>query len=65
MPATQLRPAPPPHRAAWPQARPARPGWTTWTRVTAQIRAVIGKLRKVIGKDIPVMVLGETGTGKN
>ncbi|SOY62506.1 sigma-54-dependent Fis family transcriptional regulator [Cupriavidus taiwanensis] len=30
----------------------------------AQIRAVIGKLRKVIGKDIPVMVLGETGTGK-
>ncbi|MBF6991200.1 sigma-54-dependent Fis family transcriptional regulator [Cupriavidus sp. IK-TO18] len=29
-----------------------------------QIRAVIGKLRKVIGKDIPVMVLGETGTGK-
>lgn len=30
----------------------------------AQIRAVITKLRKVIGKDIPVMVLGETGTGK-
>jgi len=30
----------------------------------AQIKAVIGKLRKVIGKDIPVMVLGETGTGK-
>ncbi|WP_354685055.1 sigma-54-dependent Fis family transcriptional regulator [Cupriavidus necator] len=30
----------------------------------AQIHAVIGKLRKVIGKDIPVMVLGETGTGK-
>jgi len=30
----------------------------------AQIQAVIAKLRKVIGKDIPVMVLGETGTGK-
>jgi transcriptional regulator of acetoin/glycerol metabolism len=30
----------------------------------AQIQTVIGKLRKVIGKDIPVMVLGETGTGK-
>ncbi|UDM53651.1 sigma-54-dependent Fis family transcriptional regulator [Cupriavidus sp. MP-37] len=30
----------------------------------AQIRAVVGKLRKVIGKDIPVIVLGETGTGK-
>jgi transcriptional regulator with PAS, ATPase and Fis domain len=30
----------------------------------AQIKGVITKLRKVIGKDIPVMVLGETGTGK-
>ena len=30
----------------------------------ARIGAVIGKLRKVSGKDIPVMVLGETGTGK-
>ena len=30
----------------------------------AQIKTVIGKLRKVIGKDITVMVLGETGTGK-
>ncbi|WP_439890465.1 sigma-54-dependent Fis family transcriptional regulator [Ralstonia sp. 25C] len=30
----------------------------------AQIKTVIGKVRKVIGKDITVMVLGETGTGK-
>jgi transcriptional regulator of acetoin/glycerol metabolism len=30
----------------------------------AQIKTVIGKLRKVIGKDITIMVLGETGTGK-
>ncbi|WP_019448425.1 sigma-54-dependent Fis family transcriptional regulator [Cupriavidus sp. BIS7] len=30
----------------------------------AQIKSVIGKLRKVIGKDITIMVLGETGTGK-
>ncbi|MDE2203923.1 MAG: sigma-54-dependent Fis family transcriptional regulator [Burkholderiaceae bacterium] len=30
----------------------------------AQIKTVISKLRKVIGKDITVMVLGETGTGK-
>ena len=29
-----------------------------------QIKSVIGKLRKVIGKDITIMVLGETGTGK-
>lgn len=30
----------------------------------AQIKSVIGKVRKVIGKDITIMVLGETGTGK-
>ncbi|WP_296227766.1 sigma-54-dependent Fis family transcriptional regulator [Ralstonia sp. UBA689] len=30
----------------------------------AQIKSVVGKLRKVIGKDITIMVLGETGTGK-
>ncbi|WP_083384788.1 sigma-54-dependent Fis family transcriptional regulator [Cupriavidus sp. USMAHM13] len=30
----------------------------------AQMHAVIGKLRKVIGREVPVMILGETGTGK-
>jgi transcriptional regulator of acetoin/glycerol metabolism len=30
----------------------------------AQLKTVIGKLRKVIDRDIPVLVLGETGTGK-
>ncbi|AQV97186.1 sigma-54-dependent Fis family transcriptional regulator [Cupriavidus necator] len=46
-------------------AGPARPpGLDDLDTGDAQIRAVIGKLRKVIGKDIPVMVLGETGTGK-
>ncbi|KAA0083874.1 sigma-54-dependent Fis family transcriptional regulator [Trinickia soli] len=29
-----------------------------------QIAAVIAKVRKVIGKDIPVLITGETGTGK-
>ena len=29
-----------------------------------QMAAVIGKLRKVVGRDIPVMICGETGTGK-
>ncbi|MBA4261611.1 MAG: sigma-54-dependent Fis family transcriptional regulator [Comamonadaceae bacterium] len=30
-----------------------------------QVAAVIHKLRMVAGKDIPVMILGETGTGKD
>jgi transcriptional regulator of acetoin/glycerol metabolism len=29
-----------------------------------QIDAVIGKVRKVIGRDIPILIQGETGTGK-
>lgn len=29
-----------------------------------QISAVIAKIRKVIGKDIPLLITGETGTGK-
>ncbi|WP_175943233.1 sigma-54-dependent Fis family transcriptional regulator [Caballeronia sp. BCC1704] len=30
----------------------------------AKISAVIGKVRKVIGKGIPILITGETGTGK-
>ncbi|NPT42416.1 GAF domain-containing protein [Paraburkholderia sp. 1N] len=29
-----------------------------------QIAAVVAKVRKVIGKDIPILITGETGTGK-
>ncbi|MBP0636897.1 sigma-54-dependent Fis family transcriptional regulator [Cupriavidus sp. AcVe19-6a] len=48
-----------------PRADPSAPeGLDELDTGDTQIRAVIGKLRKVIGKDIPVMVLGETGTGK-
>jgi transcriptional regulator of acetoin/glycerol metabolism len=58
-------------------ARPAhasalRPAATpsTLSRLTCldtgdpQVAAVIGKVRKVIGKDIPILITGETGTGK-
>ncbi|MBX3633162.1 MAG: sigma-54-dependent Fis family transcriptional regulator [Simplicispira sp.] len=31
----------------------------------AQVAAVIDKLRRVQGKDIPILLLGETGTGKD
>ncbi|EHP39875.1 PspF family transcriptional regulator [Cupriavidus basilensis OR16] len=50
-----------PRRAA---VQPAQPGLDDLDTGDAQIKGVITKLRKVIGKDIPVMVLGETGTGK-
>jgi sigma-54 dependent transcriptional regulator, acetoin dehydrogenase operon transcriptional activator AcoR len=30
----------------------------------AAVSTVIGKVRKVIGKDIPILIAGETGTGK-
>ncbi|WP_050466311.1 sigma-54-dependent Fis family transcriptional regulator [Herbaspirillum chlorophenolicum] len=30
----------------------------------AQMRTVIDKLRKVIGRDIPILITGQTGTGK-
>ena len=30
----------------------------------AQMDAVIGKIRRVLNRDIPILVLGETGTGK-
>ncbi|KAF7961920.1 Fis family transcriptional regulator [Cupriavidus sp. UYMU48A] len=54
-----------PSRARRLSPSPARPeGLADLDTGDAQIRTVIGKLRKVIGKDIPVMVLGETGTGK-
>lgn len=29
-----------------------------------QVDAVVGKVRKVIGRDIPILIQGETGTGK-
>jgi transcriptional regulator of acetoin/glycerol metabolism len=30
----------------------------------AQVDAVVGKVRKVVGRDIPILIHGETGTGK-
>ncbi len=54
------------------QARAAQTGAATSVAVRlehldtgdSQVAAVIAKVRKVIGKDIPVLITGETGTGK-
>ncbi|PRE06331.1 sigma-54-dependent Fis family transcriptional regulator [Burkholderia multivorans] len=56
---------------AVPAARPAAAhGAASLSRLSyldtgdPQVAAVIAKVRKVIGKDIPVLITGETGTGK-
>jgi transcriptional regulator of acetoin/glycerol metabolism len=48
--------------AATPSARPLR--LASLDTGDPQIATVIAKVRKVIGKDIPVLITGETGTGK-
>jgi len=45
-----------------PSARPLR--LASLDTGDPQVAAVIAKVRKVIGKDIPVLITGETGTGK-
>ncbi|UEP25537.1 sigma-54-dependent Fis family transcriptional regulator [Burkholderia ambifaria] len=59
------------HDGAAPPARPpAAQGAANLSRLSyldtgdPQVAAVIAKVRKVIGKDIPVLITGETGTGK-
>jgi transcriptional regulator of acetoin/glycerol metabolism len=51
-----------------PAAPPRKPHLSTLQYLDtgdAQVSSVIHKLRMVSGKDIPVMILGETGTGKD
>ena len=53
-----------------PRAEPSAPAASALSKLSCldtgdpQITAVIGKVRKVIGKDIPILITGETGTGK-
>ena len=51
---------------AAPAAAAAKPGIGLSQLDTgdAQIAAVVGKVRRVLDRDIPILVLGETGTGK-
>jgi transcriptional regulator of acetoin/glycerol metabolism len=54
-----------PRRAA-PPARAAAPGGGLRQLQTgdAQVDALVGKIRRVLDRDIPILILGETGTGK-
>ncbi|MFX5937732.1 sigma 54-interacting transcriptional regulator, partial [Acinetobacter baumannii] len=65
--APEVLPASPAARHA-PPARPhpgqPRGGLQALDTGDARMSAVIAKLRKVIDRDIPVLITGETGTGK-
>ena len=53
-----------------PREEPARPDHDGGTGLKqlltgdAQVEQVVGKIRRVLNRDIPILVLGETGTGK-
>jgi transcriptional regulator of acetoin/glycerol metabolism len=48
--------------ASQPMARPSR--LSDLDTGDARVTALIAKVRKVLGKDIPILITGETGTGK-
>jgi transcriptional regulator of acetoin/glycerol metabolism len=54
--------------AAAPAAPPARPRRLSGLRYLntgdAQLEKVIDKVNRVLGRDIPILIMGETGTGK-
>jgi sigma-54 dependent transcriptional regulator, acetoin dehydrogenase operon transcriptional activator AcoR len=55
----------PPRVAAAPRGTAAEPsGLAALTTGDAQMAAIAAKVRRVIDRDIPILVLGETGTGK-
>ena len=47
-----------------PAARGDSPGLASLQTGDAQVGALIGKVRRVLDRDIPILILGETGTGK-
>ncbi len=68
---TPARPAPVSRTSATPAAEPLATGEAKppcplhrLQNGDAQIDAVVTKVRKVIGRDIPILIQGETGTGK-
>ena len=47
-----------------PPAAPAPSGLAQLQTGDAQVEQVVGKIRRVLNRDIPILILGETGTGK-
>lgn len=67
-PATPTEPVREPTRAPEPPAPSGRRQLSSLQYLDTgdpQVSAVIDKLRRVSGRDIPIMILGETGTGKD
>ncbi len=64
--ASDARPPSMPQRvAAAPRVAAAEPiGLAALTTGDAQMAAIAAKVRRVIDRDIPILILGETGTGK-
>ena len=57
-------PAPPALHPAAPAPTPRLSGLRYLNTGDPQLQLVIDKVNKVLGRDIPIMVMGETGTGK-
>ncbi len=63
-PAAASSAATPPRNAAGPRSAAAPAGLTALTTGDGQMAAIAAKVRRVIDRDIPILILGETGTGK-
>ncbi len=60
-----LLPSMPQRMSAMPRFAPAEPiGLAALTTGDVQMAAIAAKVRRVIDRDIPILILGETGTGK-
>ncbi len=59
-----VRPAAPAQKAGRPEGAPARDALDQLDTGDSRMRAVIEQARRVMGRDIPILIEGATGTGK-
>ncbi len=69
----QAQPSPPPSQPQAEASGPANPAGNVLPKAgslrqlqtgDAQVDALVGKIRRVLNRDIPLLILGDTGTGK-